>query len=431
MTEPARLLEAAADGLFDRQLLPERRDADRYIELAASGEPVVRFTADGIERFLINTPEGAERVLETHRSNYGGPPHPYRDLVDQLAATGTLMLHQPTADPADAARRTHDELVSVAVSTGRSLVASSADAPLDLELEAQKLFVRLVVRLLFEVDLGELAEPFVRAVGYLEECWGKRRFVAKDAGPWLTEDEERLYRSGQELKKLVAAHIVREAGIEPAPERTESQLLEAVADTMINGYVAQAETLCWALYRLGLHPDVRAAVQEEVDGQLAGGLEEDPQAFQGLRTTRNVIHETLRLYPSAWVLGRRSMADDRISGVEVPAEARVVVSPLAMHRRAALWEEPERFDPGRFDPERTRARPRYAYLPFGRGPRRCPAGPMAISYLQRVLAVLLHRFEISVDTERPVRLRGLVALHPYPRVDARFSLRPAPGADAA
>jgi cytochrome P450 len=428
MTEPARLLEAAAEGLFDRELLPERRDADRYLELAASGEPVVRFTADGIERILINSPEGAERVLETHRSNYVSPDHPYRDLVDQLAATGALMLHRPTADPADAARRTHEELVSVAVSTGRSLAAASADAPVDLELEAQKLFVRLVVRLLFEVDLGELAEPFVRAVGYLEECWGKRRFVAQDAGPWLTEDEERLYRSGLELKDLVAAHIVREAGLERAPESTEAQFLEAVADTVINGYVAQADTLCWALYSLGRHPDVRAAVQEEVDGQLAGDLEGKPQAFQGLRTTRNVIHETLRLYPSAWVLGRRAVADDRISGVAVPAEARVVVSPLAMHRLPAVWEEPERFDPGRFDPERARERPRYAYLPFGRGPRRCPAGPMAMGYLQRVLAVLLHRFEISVDTDRPVRLRGLVALHPYPRVDARFSNRPASAA---
>lgn len=423
MTDRRRLLEIASRGLFDRALVDGTDFATKYLELSASGDAVVPSEQDGRPLFLINTPTGAEHVLETHADGYDHPQHPYKELEGRLAPTGSMLLRFGAPEPQRTIARTHREVVAAAADGGRALVEASDGGPVDLELELKALFLRLMVRLLFDVETDGLARPFARAIHYLEECWVKKRRVPADRERWLSEEEERLYGWALEIRDLLADHVIRRAGLETPAGRTPEDLRYAIADTLLNGYVALAETACWTLYRLARHEEVRSGVQEEIDRQLGAGSWDDAGTFRELRRSRSAISETLRLYPPAWVVGRRAVRADRVEGVEIPADSHVVVSPLAMHRHPGLWDDPLRFRPERFEPQRVRARHRYAYLPFGGGPRRCPAGPPALSYLQTVLAVLLYAFDVAVEAAEDLQPRALVSLRPHPAPTARFSER--------
>ena len=120
--------------------------------------------------------------------------------------------------------------------------------------------------------------------------------------------------------------------------------------------------------------------------------------------TRAVVDEALRLYPSSFVIVREAIADDVVEGVRAPAGSLIMIAPWVLHRHRALWPEPERFDPARF---LAGAPPpdRFAYLPFGIGPRTCIGSSFALTELVLVLAILIRAFHIELIDRRPVVLR--------------------------
>jgi cytochrome P450 len=123
-----------------------------------------------------------------------------------------------------------------------------------------------------------------------------------------------------------------------------------------------------------------------------------------------VIDESMRLYPPAWVTERIAEADDEICGYKIPAGTILVVSPYVMHHHPAYWENPESFDPQRFLPERAAGRPRYAYFPFGGGPRMCIGNSLALTEAQLVLACVYQRYHLELASGQPVEPLPLVTL---------------------
>ena len=111
--------------------------------------------------------------------------------------------------------------------------------------------------------------------------------------------------------------------------------------------------------------------------------------------TRMVIEEALRLYPPAWGFSRQAMGPDEIGGYHLPRGWLVFIIPFVMHRHRAYWDEPESFDPERFTPERSAARPKFVYLPFGAGPRQCIGNQFAMIEAHLVLATLAHRYRLD------------------------------------
>jgi cytochrome P450 len=118
----------------------------------------------------------------------------------------------------------------------------------------------------------------------------------------------------------------------------------------------------------------------------------------------------MRLYPPAWVTERIAEADDEICGYKIPAGTILVVSPYVMHHHPAYWENPESFDPQRFLPERAAGRPRYAYFPFGGGPRMCIGNSLALTEAQLLLATITQRYHLELATDPPVEPLPLVTL---------------------
>jgi cytochrome P450 len=136
-----------------------------------------------------------------------------------------------------------------------------------------------------------------------------------------------------------------------------------------------------------------------------------------------VFHEALRLYPPAWGFSRLALADDRLGDYTLPAGSLVYIVPYVVHRRPNLWPEPERFDPQRFTAERVAARPQFAYLPFGGGPRVCIGNQFAIVEALLALSMIARRYRVRLTPGQHIEAQPLITLRPSPGIRATLEVR--------
>lgn len=175
------------------------------------------------------------------------------------------------------------------------------------------------------------------------------------------------------------------------------------------GHETTANGLTWTLYLLSQAPEWRKRAEEEADRSFDP---RQPGSFENCEVLRAVFEEALRLYPPAAILSRQALADDEILGVRVPAGAVVVMSPYVLHRRRGLWENPDAFDPSRFLGARRERIDRFAYIPFGAGPRICIGMPFAMQEAIIILANLLRAFRFELVSGQSVMPQQRVTLRP-------------------
>ncbi len=205
--------------------------------------------------------------------------------------------------------------------------------------------------------------------------------------------------------------MLLEARDEETGEAMSDKLIRDELITMVSaGHETTANALSFALYTLSKHPEWLRAVQQEAIAVLGERLPEVADVKK-LPVTSMVIDEVMRLYPPVWVFERRALEADRVGEHDIPKNATVAVSPFALHRSPALWENPEGFDPTRFSPERP-ARHKYAYLPFGGGPRTCIGNVFALTEATIVLAMIVRRFRLEALPGHELELDAMVTLRP-------------------
>ncbi len=169
--------------------------------------------------------------------------------------------------------------------------------------------------------------------------------------------------------------------------------------------------MCWVWYLLAMHPWAEARLHAELD-EVLGGRRPAVEDLAKLTYLRQILDETMRLYPPVPIMIRRAMEADVVCGRRVRRGSTVVVAPWVIHRHRQLWRDPDRFDPDRFAPERVSSRSRYAYLPFAVGPRACIAAPLAMMQLQIAVAILAMRFRFRLVPGHKVEPTGWTTLRP-------------------
>ncbi|UQX03976.1 cytochrome P450 [Streptomyces sp. RerS4] len=208
-------------------------------------------------------------------------------------------------------------------------------------------------------------------------------------------------------------HVLLEAA-GTRPEYTDRLIRDELVTLLVAGHETTATTLTWLYLLLDRNPKAR----EEA---LAAGAEGSPERRDAVQA---LVHETLRLYPSAWILPRSAACDDVLAGYEVEAGTDVIVCPYLTHRDPALWEDPARFDPGRFTmPGRRPAHPG-GYLPFGIGPRACLGLRFA---LRESTALLEHLLPAQTPTFRSLPDRAAYGITVRPDGPAPATLGGPPG----
>jgi len=208
-------------------------------------------------------------------------------------------------------------------------------------------------------------------------------------------------------------HIYREAARLVA-QLTDEELVRNLATFMLAGHETTAVALTWTLWLLAKYPHVQDQVAAEAHATIGSGAVE-AQQVERLAFTRQVLQEAMRLYPPAPAISRQPLVPLVLGGEQLTPATQVTITIYPLHRNRRVWENPDSFDPDRFTVDQTKTRARYAYLPFGAGPRVCIGASFAMIEATVVLAILVHAFRFNTVTgHRP---------HPV----ARVTLRPRGG----
>jgi cytochrome P450 len=209
---------------------------------------------------------------------------------------------------------------------------------------------------------------------------------------------------------------------------SDAQLRDEAMTIFLAGHETTANALTWTWHLLSQNPDVEARLHEELDRVLDGrppGFADLPR----LRYTEMVLSESMRLYPPAWIVGRRAIVEHDLGGYRIPVGSILLLSQWITHRDARFFPDPLRFDPLRFTPEAQGARPKFAYFPFGGGPRVCIGEGFAWMEGVLLLATIARRWRLSRTGGTPVTPTAMITLRPKggllmrvePRRDGRLA----------
>ncbi len=220
-------------------------------------------------------------------------------------------------------------------------------------------------------------------------------------------------QTGQEARHDDLLAMLQSAEDEDTGERmSDGQLRDECVTLFAAGHETTAVSMAWTLYLLTQHPDVLIRLRSEVQSVLGNERTPAPDRFRALPYTLQVVQESLRLYPPAWIMSRLAHNDDAIGPYTIPAGATALICPYLLHRDPAHWPDPERFDPDRFRPGQDKDRHSYAYLPFGGGPRLCIGNQFALMEMQILLAMLVREFTVEPVPNSRVLPQPLITLRP-------------------
>ena len=235
--------------------------------------------------------------------------------------------------------------------------------------------------------------------------------TAKAVETWMSVPEMVLGGDNLTTRDQTLMSLILDAEQDESfPEFDRQQVIDEMKQYLWAGTETTALTLAWAFYIASQNEDVRTKILEEAEA-VYGDREPTYEDIQKLTYTKNVAQETLRMFPPIWALIRVAENDDVIEGHEIKAGDKMVMCTYAAHHNAKYWSDPEKFDPGRFSPDRMKHRAKYSYLPFGAGKRSCIGGQFSFVEICLALPTLLRRFKPEYVGD-PIQLNATVTLTP-------------------
>ncbi len=428
---------ASADMTALGRMAAMRRSAISTWGPRAYQDDVVQGRFFGRSSFILNTPDAIRHVLVDNYENYTRTPPSIRVLRPMLGeglliSEGRAWKHQrrtlaPAFTPRAVAPLAPHMIAAIDEAIAKLRVTGGA--AVDLREVMQRMTLEIAGRTMFSLGMGRhgaalrnfvmeygtrLARPhfldlllplawpspqdFARArfrrrwTAFVAMLMAERRAAGKDEGA-----------PPRDLFDLMDAARDPETG----ESFTDAQLADQVATMILAGHETTATTLFWSLYLIALDPATQDRVAAEVgSASVDGGFEPERLKF-----TRAVIDETMRLYPPAFLIARAAAEPDTVAGLAVSRRDVIVIAPWLLHRHEKLWRDPEAFIPSRF---MAPAPPpdRFAYLPFGVGPRVCIGAHFALVEATLALAKLVGAFRIGLVDHEPVLPIGVVTTQP-------------------
>jgi cytochrome P450 len=387
--------------------------------------------------YLITNPDDVRHVLQENARNYHKSP-----LYDKLrlflgngllTSEDDLWLRQRRiAQPAFHRQRV-TALAGVMAEAARDAASgwqtfASAGQPVDVDEEMMRLTRTVVVRALLGADLGPFTSTIDQAWAIVNQHVGESFWSLGFADKWPTP-KNRRFQAARAVLRGAVDHVITERRRNPSDSAdlltmlmsardeetgeamSDEQLRVEVTTFLLAGQETTSLALTWTWYLLSQNPRARQRLEDELDIVLDGRPPEYAD-LANLPYLRMVIDESMRLYPPAWGFSRQALADDQLGGFRLPRGWLAFVIPYVLHRLPAFWPDPEAFDPERFSPERSADRPKFAYIPFGAGPRQCIGNQFALIETQLIVATFAQAYRLQLTPRHNAEPWPLITLRP-------------------
>ncbi|MEF8851094.1 MAG: cytochrome P450 [Haloarculaceae archaeon] len=413
---------------------------------------VASFDMGPMETYLITDPTAIERVLVSEADRFRKPDF-QSDALGDLLGDGLLLSSGETwqkqrelANPAFRMSRLMDMDDRIAGHAETMVERWSPGQSVDAESEMARVTLDVILDLMMGV---ELSDQRVRKVQAQLEPLGRRfepdplRFAMPDWVP-MPGDEE--YEAAVEtlegvLEEIIEARrgtegpsdVERVGGDADVPmdflsvllrarergDQTAEQLRDELMTMLLAGHDTTALTLTYTWFLLSEHPEAERRVHEEVD-DVVGDERPTMDHVREFEYLEWVINESMRLYPPVFTVFRTPTESVELSGYEMPAGATLMLPQWGVHRSERHWDEPAKFDPERFSPERRSDRPRFAYFPFGGGPRHCIGKHLSLLEAKLIVATVASDYSLVFEGETPLELMPSLTMHPRQEMTMRL-----------
>jgi cytochrome P450 len=412
---------------------------------AAYHQDSIRRTFLGRTNLLLNAPDAIHHVLVGNPANYRRSPASIR-ILRPVTGQGLLLsegdnwkLQRRTIAPALGPRMMPMLAAHIIASTDRAIagIQIQAGEPANLLATMQSLALDIAGRSMFSLEMDQYGAAIRTMLGEYARHYTQPHLLDMLLPPSIPAPRDlgraRFRRRWMRLIETILASRLAQPPPETArdlfdllraardPETgaafSETQLRDQVATLILAGHETTAVTLFWAIIMLAQAPEEQDWLAEE-----AVAVPITINTLTDLIRSRSVVNETLRLFPAAFTVVREAIARDRIGDLDLPARTLVMISPWVLHRHHALWHDPALFRPARFMPGQPPPA-RFAFMPFGAGPRICVGAQFAMTEAVLVLASLIGRFRVTRVDTRPVLPVGIVTTQPDHPAQVRFSIR--------
>lgn len=421
-----------------------RRDPlELFLTSALEHGDIVRFRFAAKIGHLVSRPDFIKHVLQDNQKNYSKETRGFKTLraflgMGLLTADGDTWLKQRRiAQPAFHRQKIAAlgaGMVRAAEATAEAWSAyERSGRAIDVAAEMMRLTLRVAGETLLSADVSGEADTVGKALTMiLTEARDRiykpfalplsiptrhNRTVhaalgTLDALVYRMIDERRRAKRGGGSGPEDLLSMLLDARDEATGEAmSDRQLRDEVLTIFLAGHETTATALAWTWYLLSKYPAAARRLRAEL-AEVLGGRSPTVGDMGRLTYTTMVLDEAMRLYPPAWMVTRAAREADSLGGYVIPKDSYVFLSPYVTHRKPSLWEDPEGFDPERFSPERQASMHRFAYFPFGGGPRQCIGNSFAMMEAVLLLATLAQRYRLELVPGHKVEPQPLVTLRP-------------------
>ena len=417
---------------------PGRNPLEFFTSIQRNYGDLAMYQMAGERIFLVSNPHHVKDILVTNNRNFVKSRGLER--AKRLLGEGLLT----SEDPLHLRQRRlmqpafHRDRIA---ESGRAMVEYPAamrdewktGATLDAAQEMMQLTLSIAGKTLFDLDVAHQASEVGRALTEVMESFWTTMLPFVDLLEWMPIPQLRRGKAARaRLDTIIYTMIAerRAAGAsgnrgdllsmllmaqdEEATEgqqrgMTDRQVRDEAMTIFLAGHETTANALTWTWYLVSQNPEVEGRLHGEIDRVLGGRLPTMAD-IPALAYVERVVTEAMRLYPPAWIIGRRAVAAYRIGDFIAPPRSILVMSPYIIQRDARHYRDPERFDPDRWTAEFRTQLPRFAYFPFGGGPRQCIGESFAWMELILVVATLAQRWSLALAPGHPVAPQAVVTL---------------------
>jgi cytochrome P450 len=451
-SRPMALIEETSVPVLAAPQPPRQRMGLRKFLRTVRDSSIATFPAEAYEQdivlrrllwrrtFIVNEPQAIKHVLLDNAANYVRADIGRR-LLEPGLGRGLLTSegerwrrHRRIMAPAFDHRSILGYApimteIAAAQADGWDLLPDGAE--IDVAAAMMHATLHIISRAMFSSDSDDIVDTVEQGVAHYQANvrpglldligapdWMCRLLSPKRGRRFLADFDKAIDRllaargkAGADQPKDLLARLIAARDEETGSAMTAQEVRDQVVTIFMAGHETTALALTWTWYLLSQHPAAEARLHAELGAVLAGRPPRH-EDLAHLPYARMVIEESMRLYPPAHTISRQAVGEDVVLGHRVPPGAAIIMAPWLLHRKPALWDNPQRFDPERFSPERSAGRHRFAYIPFGAGPRICIGMAFAMAEAVLILATIAQRYRLRLKPGHPVEPQGLITLRP-------------------